>query len=200
MSTEAKITFNLPVGPDHYWQRMRHHTKARGLFTVSNIHDDSNGVTRHAIRGFIAACVKGGVVEHVGETRVNNRAEKTYCVVAGASVRTPVVPRYGANYARQQQMWTAMRTLKQFDLVELAAAATTDDCAISYALAAAYVARFNTAGLVTCTKGARGKLTYRLKPGTNTGPIPPRFLKATIVFDGNKKRVVGETHANEVSA
>jgi len=46
----------------------------------------------------------------------------------------------------------------------------------------------------------RKEKIYRLKTGANTGPNPPKLLRATMVYDANSDRIVGRVKAVEVAA
>lgn len=201
------ITLNVPHGPAHYWAVMRRLTREQKTFTVADLYGQTNGVSLVAVRQYLLGCVEAEWVERVGEQYCSkgHRPQNLYRVIK-TSAHAPVIPSRkgdkGNKGLTKQQLWTAMRTMRTFMIRELSVAASTDDHVVSHAAAAKYVQHLARAGALVMTDDGRGcaPATYRLKKSADTGPNPPMILNASIVFDTNKNRVVGEAVANEVSA
>jgi hypothetical protein len=187
-------------GPQHVWTAARE-LSALGTFTIRTLHGLTNGVARSSVKALVFAWTRQGAVERV-QTSDRPFAPTLFRVAPGFRdfALAPVVRR--SAYAdergrRQEQLWTAMRTLPRFTIPELAFAASTDDRPIGADIARSYVGRLLKAGLVIAlqpyAKGAPGRSpgaqagVYRLKPSANTGPRAPRFLKGGVVFDPNRE-------------
>ena len=100
------------------------------------------------------------------------------------------------------QLWTAMRSLSGFTVGELKAIAATDECPVKKRDAALFMVKLARAGIIVpvgqakTLKGLqvsrlRDSQTYRLLPSRNTGPRPPHFMFAALVYDPNAHCVVG---------
>ena len=85
-----------------------------------------------------------------------------------------------------QQLWTAMRGLKTFDPIDLAAQCR-EDLSVSVAEASAYAQSMLRGGYLkvrrTASPGLR-EATYQLV--RDTGPRPPRERRVTAVWDPNE--------------
>ncbi len=195
--SEIAVKLRLPKGPDHYWRIMRERTKAAGGFTITDIFKSSNGVTRRAIWTYIEGCIREGFVERVGER--SDRAAIFRVVVQQG--HPPQIPKVDGLKGRvRQQLWTAIRSMANFQLRELAVAASTDDLEISFKTATRYICQLRQAGLVELLDdgGKNAPSTYRLKRKANSGPLAPRIFDARVVFDPNIMKAVGEASASEV--
>ena len=81
-----------------------------------------------------------------------------------------------------------MRALSSFTIIELAAAASTDDCLITRSSTQHYVLALFKAGALLCiARSPKGQRTYRLKPAANSGPQPLVWhARESAVFDPNR--------------
>lgn len=95
-----------------------------------------------------------------------------------------------------QNLWNAMRQLRQFTARELAFAATTEDLTVKEKTARAYLLRLSKAGIVVKIAPANPRLgtlaTWRLMPRANTGPRAPAVTREG-VFDVNLQCLVNVT-------
>lgn len=200
-------------GPQHCW-RIAQRMFATGPFTIAQLHGLTNGVERRTVKEIVLDWVKQGQAEVVerktGREKSGQFFASTYRIVAAAQ-HAPV--RRRASYTgdrgrRQQQLWTAMRTLPQFGIPELAYAASTEDLYVDVGIARSYVGRLVKAGLLLSllpySKGRKGAFgggaqagLYRLKPSANTGPKAVRILKDGSVFDPN---VASSTPVRRIAA
>lgn len=201
------------AGPQHLW-RIACTRFAQEPFTVRALYGFSNGVALRTVKDVVRTWVDTGAVETL--PRKPGRDEKGHWHPAFYRVRAmhanaPVKRRAdytGDRGRRQQQLWTAMRTLPQFGIPELAYAASTEDLFVGNDIARSYVGRLLKAGvllsLLPYSKGKKGAFgqgadagLYRLKPSANTGPKALRILKDGSIFDPNQP---SSTHSGKAAA
>lgn len=212
MQRPFQIDVALPRGPEHYWKVMQA-LDAKG-FTIRDVSLSSDGVTYWAVKTYVQFLLRDGVVKKIGERKDGYIIADVYRI-AKRSRKAPVVRRESFTGERgriQQQLWRAMRTLPSFTLSELAVAASTEETPVKTRTAETYVRRLVKAGVVAVLEpykkgakappGMRGKTgakagTFRLQKSADTGPQAPKVFSASIVFDPNKNRIVGETIAEE---
>ena len=94
---------------------------------------------------------------------------------------TPVTQGQG-----RQQMWNAMRILKDFSVTDLAFNASTDDHKVAPAEAQKYCAALCKAGYLV----GRANQRFSLINAMWTGPHPPQIQRTKQVYDPHLKRVV----------
>jgi hypothetical protein len=202
----AHITVRVPRGKSGYWAIMLRLHRDQGCFTVRDVDGESNTSIKH-ISKYLKALVAAGFVEQVS-TRRHGIAGK-YPTPLYRLVKQPVqAPRVRDDGSvipatAQEQIWIAIRNLKVFKLAELRFASTTDDVMPKSQTVARFVRFLEAAGyLAVVSSGRRGiPQTWRLKPGMNTGPLPPQLkqLDAKVVWDPNIEKFIGEAPiANEV--
>lgn len=183
-------------GTAHAWAVVR---AFAGEFTVRDVHARCEGVKVDCVRAAVARMVRSGHVALVREEAAGRRRFPTKVFrCARPEVRSLAVGGHGLQGKRQLYLWRAMRTLKSgWGVVELAAAASTEEVPITPQLARGYVWRLTRAGIVTVLQRKRsagpglGTLpaVYRLKPSANTGPKAPEVYREAGrgVFDPNCK-------------
>jgi hypothetical protein len=78
--------------------------------------------------------------------------------------------------------------------------AATDTVAINLGSAKEYLQRLAAAGyLAVAQKAAQHRLErYRLRPEMDTGPLAPKLLRTRVVYDPNKRQLVGSSVAEEI--
>lgn len=105
---------------------------------------------------------------------------------------------------RLQNMWNVMRRRRGgFTVEELALDASTDDVVVARNTAKQYCLLLARAGMLAVqTPGKRGtgRNIYVLRGSANTGPKPPRKMKATMVYDPNRGAIIGDVLAEEDGA
>ena len=189
----------LPQGPQHYWSQMVLMSRGDG-FTITDIYKASSCRTRRTIKDYVLFCAKQGFIDVVGERPAPQKTIATVYKVRDPRMAAPIMRR--ADFAddrgrRAQQMWTAMRGLRQFTAQELALAASTDTVQVKEKAAREYLLGLCRAGYVaalakTGRNGAR--LHWKLMPARNTGPLSPSLMKrGTVVYDRNLNRFVNVT-------
>lgn len=212
MNRPFQIPLALPRSPEHYWKVMQQLT-AKG-FTIRDVAFSSDGVAYSTVKDYARFLLAEGFIKKVGERNVGYTMADVYRIAKSSRV-APVLRREtftGKRGLIQQQVWRAMRTLPAFTLSELAAAASTEEVPVKARTAEEYVRRLLKAGVVTVVSpykkgekappGARGSAgakagIYQLRRLADTGPLAPKVFAASIVFDPNKNRVVGEAVTQE---
>jgi hypothetical protein len=206
---KASLPVRVPRGNEGFWQIICRLSETQSSFTVEDIDGESN-VNPQLIRKYIRLLVAGGFVESCGSRGA--KSGKSGDFKAGAyrllkkQRQAPRVRADGSLIPRttaMEQLWTAIRSLKTFGLRDLIFSATTEDVKPSYALAKRYAHYLTTGGYLTVINPTHtGKQRWRLKPGMNTGPLPPRMkaIRADAMWDPNLGAFVGEPAiAKEVS-
>lgn len=182
-------------GVDFYWAQMR--AAGAAGFTALDIHMASNARNTGGLRSYIRELLRLGHIEIIGSRAIPRRkrapiyAVKLRSAVAPSGRRAKSQSEYGRS---QRHIWTAMRSLGNFTMAELAIAASTEECVISEQGARNYVVKLVRAGAVMCVAvGPRKQYLYRLKPSCNTGPQPLVCRdRGRTVFDPNKNRIISQ--------
>jgi hypothetical protein len=197
---------SLPHGPSHYWKEMQ--ARSEKGFTIRDVAYCSEGVTYAAVKDYVTFLLKDGYVVKIGERNVGYTNAGVYSIRKN-SRHAPIKrrPEFADKRGRMQlALWTAMRTLSSFTLPELQASASTEELPIKLRTAEQYVRSLTKAGAVEIVEpyrkgapgapGARAGI-YRLARTANSGPAPLKIFNASIVFDPNKNRVLGEAVVTE---
>lgn len=207
MNRPFSLPIALPRGPEHYWKIMQELNKDG--FTIRDVAGCTNGVSFKTVKTYARNLLAQGIIVKIGERQATYGATAHVYKIAKPQRKAPIERRddfTGARGLTQQQVWTAMRTLAAFSLVELAASASTEEHPVKLRTAENYVRRLVAAGVVEVVKphrkgapGAPGAVAgvYRLRPAANSGPLSPKVFNASIVFDPNKNRVLGEAVTEE---
>ncbi|MCJ2050868.1 hypothetical protein [Methylobacterium sp. J-070] len=183
-------------GPTAYWAAMRGLTAGAGRFTMRDVFARCGAQSLNTVKCYVRACVRAGHVREVGaQPRPGSRQTpaKLYAVTATAPTPAPfekarAARRFGA---AQLQMWTAIRALPAFTSRELAAHASTDEVAVGPDLARIFCWHLRRAGyLQELGRSGRWRV-LRLKPGMNTGPLPPAISGGGMVDRNPRPRRSG---------
>lgn len=203
MNRPFNVPIMLPRGPEHYWSVAKKFGP-KG-FTLGELAGCTNGVAYSTVKSWLCAMLRQGAIKTIGGRKSAMGQPANLYAVAVKSAKAPVQrrPDYQGSRGRvQQQLWTAMRTLGTFSLVELAAAASTQERPVKLRTAEEYVRRLTNAGVVAVVEpyakgrpGASGARagTWRLVKRADTGPLAPKIFNASIVFDANTLKIVGES-------
>lgn len=199
---QGSLPVRVPRGHDGYWAIMLRLQKEQGCFTVHDVDDASNANVR-CIKRYLKGLVAAGFAEPLSNRPHAIRGK--YPTPLYRLLKQPVTaPRVRADGSliwgeAQEQIWIAIRNLKQFTLAELLFAATTDKLKPKAPGARHYVHLLETAGyLVVVSAGkTRGPRTWRLKPAMNTGPLPPSIkqIAGKFVWDQNLEKFIGPAPA-----
>lgn len=187
------LSITVPRGHDGFWHAIRDLDKT-GPWSVGDVDGRSN-VHKATVRDFVRRLVKAGIAKGAGTAPGSGTPTTLYRLVK-SPVETPRLRRDGsvAPPTGQQQMWVAMRSLQQFDISELAYAASTNETAVDLVAAGSYVTRLHAAGylvVVSAGSGKKGRAVWRLKASMNTGPKAPQVMRTHFIFDPNRGAVVG---------
>ena len=176
------------------WAAMLKLTREAGRFCARDVQGLSNSADKRSVLTYIKALEKAGYVELLNPD-APPRAARYYRVLRRVR-RAPRLRRDGQPAMErrgQQQMWNAMRQMGSFDWHELAAVASTDDCAVKPSTARRYMGMLHRAGYLTCLNrpapGRRGRWRLRI----NSGPRAPVIVRA--VRDPN----TGELHMGDAA-
>ncbi|WP_316216046.1 hypothetical protein [Bradyrhizobium sp. SZCCHNS3018] len=193
---EAKLDVRVPKGNDGFWQIMNELQTRNGEFTVADIDELTCSCTQN-VGKYLMGLVAAGIAEQTG-TRppaAKGRFETPVYRLLKQPAMAPRVRDDGSLVPPTQQecVWTAIRTLKQFDVRELVFAATTDQVTPKPGTTRRFVLLLERAGYLRRV-GFGQPHRYRLIPEMNTGPLPPscKVLDARVVWDPNVKKFFGE--------
>lgn len=119
----------------------------------------------------------------------------TWTLVRDVGVEAPRVNRKGRPVTQgsgRERMWSAMRILKEFNLVELTATASAGGTPVRMGEAQFYVKHlFRARYLKHTVKNANGRAArWLLIPVRNTGPRAPMVQRVHEVFDPNLGQVM----------
>lgn len=201
----ANLPVRVPRGYEGFWEIMLKLDKEQGCFTVADVDGESN-VSVKCISKYLTALVAAGFVEAIGNRHhaTKGKYPTPLYKLLKQPVTAPRVRRDGSVVpsTTHEQLWIAMRNLTAgFSLTELMFAATTDEVKPNVQTAGRFVRRLHRAGYLAVTKTTRrggvngrgGAAAWRLKPGMNTGPLPPslKHINGKSVWDPNLKKFMG---------
>lgn len=197
------IEIAMDSGPSHYWKLML--AAGQKGFTIRSIALASEGVAYNSVKRYVDFLKAEGHVVRIGEKRDGFALQAVYAVKKRAN-KAPIKRPAGKGepFTARQAMWNAMRTLGQFSINELAAAASTEERTVAQRTADNYARALLKAGVLIvveapqCLKG-KGSTpgVYRLAPRANTGPAAPKLCNANFIFDMNTRKPVGEAVVTE---
>jgi Mn-dependent DtxR family transcriptional regulator len=208
---ELKVTAGTPIyrGHDHYWSVIKDLGRDKGLFTRREVALRSNDRDDHAVADYIKRLHAAGFLEMVEQQTLANPEGGTsrhnvYRLIKRQAA-TPIVRRdgsLGTQGLSQLQIWNTMRALPSFTSIELAVSASTATIEVPQATANRYARHLQDAGYLQIMRagGAKVQRIWRLKPSMNTGPNPPKIMGAKIVYDTNRKQIMGTPVAEECAA
>lgn len=198
-----RANFNvwIPRGHQGYWELIRKHHAEFGEFSVRDIDDNSN-VDSARIRHYVRLLTKAGLIKIVRREARGGARVPIYKLVKDQK-QTPRIRKDGSLIVttHQEQLWTAIRNLKQFGVDELVFVARTDS-AISKSYALRYLRRLTEVGYLSVVQkqaGRHRKQVWRLKPSKDTGPLPPVRLGVEVMWDQNLRAEMGDAIAEERS-
>lgn len=189
----------LRNGSAFWWATILELTRDGKPFTFAALDGASEPYHEKYLGQFLRKLEKAGYIERVP----TQETVRTFRLLKRQS-QCPVISE-DASESRigigQQAMWNVMRRRHGgFTVDELALDASTDDVVIARNTAKQYCLLLERAGLLVVQKaGKRGETRniYVLKGSANTGPKPPRRMRARFVFDPNRNQVLGDVIAEE---
>lgn len=199
-STLIAPQLRVPIvtGQDAIWQLIRQLDK-KGPWAIADIDLATQVAVITTIEDYVRRLRVGGYIAVVGE-RAHGNNHNTPAKLYRIKINTAEAPRLRrdgscAPPSAQAQMWRAMRRLAQFSHAELAYVASTDELTIKPITAKSYVQRLADVGVLQLVQQAKcsgGLALWRLKPSMDSGPLAPRILRTRIVFDPNRRQVIGQ--------
>lgn len=184
-----------PQGRDVIWATIR---KLRTFTRLTLQHETriNLGTIASYVQGLLAA---GYITETKTKGKRGGTGEAQYELARDVGVEAPRVYANGKPATLgigREQLWQAIRGLRSFNYVELAAVASTPQRQVSASEARDYVKALVRAKYLQCIQQASvgrkdsALARYRLIPARNTGPKPPVVQQIRQVFDPNENRVV----------
>ena len=159
-------------------------------FTVPVVRDETLLKT-DTVRDYILGLEAAGYVRKITESSgVGVPARWELAKDAGSEaprVRrdgTPIIQGQG-----RENMWNAMRILRDFTARELAVAASMPTCRVKELTAEDYIKHLHRAGYLR-KNGSR----YMFLPGAYTGPMAPMIQRTKRVWDPNLKQIRWSSH------
>lgn len=212
----ASLPVRVPRGYEGFWEIMVRLDKAQGCFTVADVDGESN-VSIKCISKYLKALVAAGFVEPISTRphKIRGKYPTPLYKLMKHPLKAPRVRADGSlvlDTTAAEQLWIAMRNLTTgFSLAELMFAATTEDVKPNRQTAGRFVRQLHQAGYLAVTnttrrggiKGRGGASAWRLKPGMNTGPLPPslKHINGKSVWDPNLQKFMGSAPiAKEVTS
>lgn len=173
-----------------------------GDFTSRAVTDIAGAGHRKTAENYFAFLVAENVVRIVASSTRGRTVTHRYRIL-NIGEAPPMRRGDSSQGRRQQALWTAMRSLRQFRASALAEAASTDTCIVARETASGYIADLVRAGYVAIAGNAperRQTPIYRLV--RDTGPRAPIVLRRQrACFDLNLMRAVNlNTCLSEVAA
>lgn len=190
----AVIRAILPPGPETLWPAIRA-LGSKGYFTI---HDVAEAVpcAPQAAEGYIARLHAAGMVAHAGETTSRARL----WMLTAKKVLPPFLNGQGKPSNAHEltlRIWRALKMAKIVSVTTLRGMIDDQDFTAPSDTVRLYLNALARAGYLDIIPAERacGEQRYRLRPTMMTGPLPPRLLRATLVFDPNRQALAGSTVA-----
>ncbi|MBW7968147.1 hypothetical protein [Bradyrhizobium sp. BR 10289] len=196
----ASLPVRVPRGFEGFWEIMLRLNAAQGCFTVADVDGESN-VSVKCISKYLTALVRAGFAEPV-----STRSPKIPGKYPTPLYRLLKMPREAPRLRRdgsivtgtaQQNLWIVIRRGSPFTIRDLTFFAATDEIPQKLATVARFVRFLEAAGYLVAVKPSKGRhaKVWRLKPGMNTGPLPPSLkeINGKTVWDPNLKKFMGSS-------
>ena len=190
------------TGRDAIWQAIRE----LQVFTLLQLeahcseHARLDEVNRHTARTYVNGLEKAGYLSRTGEQRADRKV--SWQLIKDIGVDAPRINRNGEYVnqgASREQMWKAMRILKDFTWLDMVNLASTEEVPIEPNTAKDFIGHLHKAEYlaeITPPNNGGGIARYKLMPHMNTGPKPPMVQRIKQVFDPNLNKVVWPKEGN----
>ena len=169
------------IGRECIWDVIRR----QKTFTVPDLESQ---VPMHisSVREYVLALEKAGYIAKT--TQPAHLFVAIWYQLAKDAPTAPRVRKDGSEIIQgrgQENMWRAMRVLKEFSAVDIAITASAGGVMVSLRAAKAYCGKLCQAGYIMAKNGR-----FRFVPSMYTGPKPPMIQRNKQVYDPNLKKVV----------
>lgn len=189
---------------DMVWEGIR----ALKVFTQADIevwmlNKFDRGINSKTVRSYISRLVKGNYLEVTkSETARNISKRFTYELVKDAGTHSPRLKKTGEPSTQglgRENLWRAMKILKNFDWRELVDVCNTNEVTIKPSEAKDYIRHLNGAGYLKVVQKSVGNTParYNFVPSMNTGYHPPMIQRIKRVFDPNLNKVMEKKNEDE---
>lgn len=156
------------------------------------------------IRTYMRALAKAHYIEESSsETKKHYARNYTVVIwqlVKDIGVEAPRLTNKGEPVTQgrnRENMWRAMKMINEFDYLDLAVHASTEEHPVSHEDAKDYIKYLHKAGYIVMTQPGKAgraatatKARYRFVPSKNTGPLAPMVQRIKHVYDPNLGEVV----------
>ncbi|MEW6427295.1 MAG: hypothetical protein AB1568_04585 [Thermodesulfobacteriota bacterium] len=159
---------------------------ATGPFTARGIADCTR-LGRDTVRDYVTGLRRAGYIEVAGLDG-GITGSTYYRLTKDAGAEAPRLRKDGSEVTQgrgREQMWVAMRILRDFSARDLAVHASTEECIVAEATAADYCHHLHRAGYLN-----RNGNRYRWVAARYTGPKPPMIQRVKQVYDQNIGKVM----------
>lgn len=200
MQVKLDVTGARPLrnGSVFWWQTILDLTRDENEFSYQQLDGASDPYHEKYLGQFLRKLETAGFIK-----RASTDNSRVFSLVVRQS-NCPIITATGKEVLigkRLQNMWNVIRKSRGgFTVEELALDASTEGAVVARNTAKQYCLMLQRAGILVVQKaGKRGESRniYVLKGSANTGPKPPRRMKATLVFDPNRNAVLGDVTAEE---
>lgn len=193
----ATIRIAIPPGPEHYWPAILSLAKT-GHFTAGDVAHAVGGGLAPA-EAYMAKLRAGGFITAAGVTT----DRRTLYAIASRRALPPQVDGRGNEshtYTVTERIWRAIRMMKSFTVTTLTAHLHDPKEPIGRDTVTTYVNALAEAGYLDQEGAERplGERRHHFKRHMD-GRLPPRLMRASLVYDPNRNAVAGHTiRAEEV--
>ena len=186
----ATIRVIVPPGPEVLWPMIRE-MAAKGPFTAEDVAWRLSCAPA-AVESYMARLHAAGLVAHGGETTDRKRLWQ----LTTRKVQPPYLDGRGnASHTHEmlRRIWNALRMAKIVSVSTLRSFVDDRDVTLSADTARTYLNALARAGYLDTIPASQecGEQRYRLRPYMATGSLPPRLLRATLVYDPNLREIAG---------
>jgi hypothetical protein len=179
---------------DRIWAAIR---ARRTRFTRPDIAFDTKA-PEHTVRSYFDLLLQAGYLrplEH--KPRSEHSAQFRYAryeLVRDVGAHAPRLRPDGSEATlgrKQEQLWQAVKILREFDARQLTLTVRAAQCPVSFNTVKTYVQALARAGYLVCAgRGKHNVGWYRFVGSMNTGPRPPVLQNSGDIFDPNLGEVV----------
>jgi len=187
------LLVELPRDENAVWEAILDLSEDLRGFTYDDLRQRLPALAPVVINQYLARLKKAGILQEVEVALDGSSVYRPVRRPAEAPrLRMDGAPQYAQ--AARDQMWRAMKMIDWWTPRDLAIAASTDRCKIAERTARIYASHLFRAGYLFW----RARVgVYRLKPFMNSGPIPPRVMKTSFVWDPNRAQIIGRGTGTE---
>lgn len=168
--------------------------RRRNTFTVPDLHKETVAMKIESVREYVLGLAAAGYVRKTQESAGLGQPAQ-WELIRDAGGEAPRVRRDGSQVTQGQgreNMWAAMRILREFTARELAVAASMPECRVKEGTAQDYIKHLCKAGYLRKRGG-----TYMFLPGEYTGPQAPKIQRTKRVWDPNTQEIRWQSNGGD---